>query len=70
MASAIIDGTNIDTSVFSYSAPKANPSGGKVVNLYNKNFRESIYIRLNYLKKLSDRGDLANELKFSIHRKL
>jgi len=44
MASAIIDGTNIDTSVFSYSAPKANPSGGKVVNLYNKNFRESLTI--------------------------
>jgi hypothetical protein len=42
MASAIIDGTNIDTSVFSYSAPKANPSGGKVVNLYNKHFRESL----------------------------
>jgi hypothetical protein len=42
MSSAIIDGTNIDTSVFSYSAPKANPSGGKVVNLYNKNFRESL----------------------------
>jgi hypothetical protein len=44
MASAIIDGTNIDTSVFSYSTPKANPSGGKVVNLYNKNFRESLTI--------------------------
>lgn len=42
MASAIIDGTNIDTTVFSYSAPKANPSGGKVVNLYNKNFKESL----------------------------
>ena len=42
MTSAIIDGTNIDTSVFSYSAPKANPSGGKVVNLYNKHFRESL----------------------------
>jgi hypothetical protein len=42
MASVIIDGTNIDTSVFSYSAPKANPAGGKVVNLYNKNFRESL----------------------------
>ncbi len=41
---AIIDGTNIDTSVFSYSAPKANPSGGKVVNIYNKNFKESITI--------------------------
>jgi hypothetical protein len=44
MASPIIDGTNIDTSVFSYSAPKANPSGGKVVNLYNKHFRESLTI--------------------------
>jgi hypothetical protein len=28
--------------VFSYSAPKANPAGGKVVNLFNKNFRESL----------------------------
>ena len=44
MASAIIDGTNIDTELFSYSAPKANPSGGKVVNIYNKNFRESLTI--------------------------
>ncbi len=40
MASAIIDGTNIDLSVFSYSAPKPNPTGGKVVNLYNKNLKE------------------------------
>jgi hypothetical protein len=44
MASAILDGTNIDVSVFSYSAPKVNTSGGKVVNLYNKNFREYITI--------------------------
>jgi hypothetical protein len=44
MASAIIDGTNIDTSVFSYSAPKANPAGGKVVNLYNKHLKESLTI--------------------------
>jgi len=44
MTNAIIDGTNIDTNVFSYSAPKANPSGGKVVNLYNKNFKESLTI--------------------------
>jgi hypothetical protein len=44
MASAIIDGTNIDLSVFSYSAPKPNPAGGKVVNLYNKNFKESLTI--------------------------
>ena len=42
MSNAIIDGTKIDTSVFSYSAPKANPSGGKVVNLYNKHFKESL----------------------------
>jgi len=42
MASAIIDGTNIDTSIFSYSAPKAHASGGKVVNLYNKHSRESL----------------------------
>jgi hypothetical protein len=44
MASAIVDGTNIDLSVFSYSAPKPNPAGGKVVNLYNKNFKESLTI--------------------------
>jgi hypothetical protein len=44
MANAIIDGTNIDTSVFSYSAPKAHASGGKVVNLYNKHSRESLTI--------------------------
>ena len=41
---AIIDGTNIDLSVFSYSAPKANPAGGKVVNLYNKHAKESLTI--------------------------
>jgi hypothetical protein len=44
MADAIIDGTNIDTNVFSYSAPKAHESGGKVVNLYNKYFKESLTI--------------------------
>jgi len=44
MASAIIDGTNIDTSVFSYSAPKAHSAGGKVVNLYNKHAKESLTI--------------------------
>lgn len=42
MADSIVDGTNIDTSVFSYSAPKAHASGGKVVNLYNKHFKESL----------------------------
>ena len=44
MSSAIIEGTNIDTSVFSYSTPKANPSGGKVVNLFNRHFKESLTI--------------------------
>lgn len=44
MSNAIIDGTNIDLSVFSYSAPKANPAGGKVVNLYNKHAKESLTI--------------------------
>jgi hypothetical protein len=42
MADSIVDGTNIDVNVFSYSAPKAHASGGKVVNLYNKHFRESL----------------------------
>lgn len=44
MSNAIIDGTNIDLSVFSYSAPKPNPTGGKVVNLYNKHAKESLTI--------------------------
>ena len=44
MSNAIIDGTNIDLSVFSYSAPKVNPAGGKVVNLYNKHAKESLTI--------------------------
>ena len=42
MAQTFIDGTNIDTSLFSYSSPKAHASGGKVVNLYNKATRESL----------------------------
>jgi len=42
MANTIVDGTNIDVNVFSYSAPKAHASGGKVVNLYNKHFKESL----------------------------
>jgi len=42
MASTIVDGTNIDFSIMSYSAPKPNPTGGKVVNLYNKHAKESL----------------------------
>lgn len=44
MADSIIDGTNIDVNVFSYSAPKPHASGGKVVNLFNKHFKESLTI--------------------------
>jgi hypothetical protein len=42
MSSPIIDGTNIDTSVFAYTTIKPNASGGKVVNLHNKYFKESL----------------------------
>ena len=42
MTHSIVDGTNIDTSVFSFSAPKAHGSGGKVVNLLNKKNKESL----------------------------
>jgi hypothetical protein len=42
MADSIVDATNIDTSIFSYSKPKVHESGGKVVNLYNKHFKESL----------------------------
>ena len=42
MANSIVDGTNINVNVFSYSSPKAHASGGKVVNLYNKHFKESL----------------------------
>lgn len=44
MTDSIIDGTQINTNVISYSAPKAHASGGKVVNIYNKNSRESLTI--------------------------
>lgn len=43
-SNSFIDGTNIDTSLFSYSSPKAHGGGGKVVNLYNKTTRESLSI--------------------------
>jgi hypothetical protein len=46
MSNTIVDGTNIDLSVFSYSAPKANLAGGKVVNLYNKYAKESLTITI------------------------
>ena len=43
-SSSIVNGININTDIFSYSAPKAHASGGKVVNLYNKYFKESLTI--------------------------
>jgi len=46
MSTAIIDATNIDLSVLSYGVPKANPTGGKVVNLYNKNVKESLTLAM------------------------
>jgi hypothetical protein len=44
MTDSIIDGTNMNTDIFSYSEPKAHASGGKVVNLYNKLSKESLTI--------------------------
>jgi len=44
MADSIVDGTNIDVSVFEYTKPKPNPAGGKVVNLLNKHFKQSLTI--------------------------
>jgi hypothetical protein len=47
MTDSIIDGTNIDTSIFTYSEPKPHASGGKVVNIFNKlvNSRQAITIK-------------------------
>jgi len=42
---AILDGTNIDLSVISYSKPKAHASGGKVVNVYNKTDMKSLSLQ-------------------------
>ena len=42
MANSIIDGTDINTTLFMYSSPKAHESGGKVVNLMNKNSKEAL----------------------------
>lgn len=44
MANLIIDGTDINTNLFMYSAPKAHESGGKVVNVYNKLSKEALAI--------------------------
>jgi hypothetical protein len=36
MAETIIDSTNLNETLISYSSPKANPSGGKSINIMNK----------------------------------
>lgn len=46
MSSAIIDGTNIDMSLLSYTSPKPHASGGKVINLLNKYSKESLTISI------------------------
>lgn len=46
MSEQIIDGTQIETAFqfLSFSAPKPNPSGGKVVNMFDTRFKESVII--------------------------
>ena len=36
MADTIIDGTKFNTNNIMYTSPKANPQGGKSVNILNK----------------------------------
>jgi hypothetical protein len=71
MASALIDGTNIDTSVLSYSAIKPNPTGGKVVNVYNKNVKESIIISTPLMltwgaQEVTDQGQPTGKYTMSL----
>jgi len=56
----ILDGTNIDISVFSYSQPKAHSSGGKVVNLHNKYVKESLTIACPLMPSWGAQEVLAN----------
>ena len=46
MTEQIIDGTQIESafSYLSFSAPKPNPTGGKVVNMFDSRFKESLII--------------------------
>lgn len=46
MSEQIIDGTQIESAFqfLSFSAPKPNPSGGKVVNMFDSRFKESVII--------------------------
>lgn len=46
MTEQIIDGTQFNTAFqhLSFTAPKPNPSGGKVVNMFDSRFKESVII--------------------------
>jgi hypothetical protein len=46
MTEQIIDGTQIETAFqqLSFSAPRPNPGGGKVVNMFDSRFKESLII--------------------------
>lgn len=46
MTEQIIDGTQIESAFpyLSFSAPKSNPTGGKVVNMFDNRFKESLII--------------------------
>lgn len=46
MTEQIIDGTQIESAFqyLSFSAPKPNPTGGKVVNMFDNRFKESLII--------------------------
>jgi hypothetical protein len=46
MTEQIVDGTQLDNAFqyLSFSAPKPNPSGGKVVNMFDSRFKESVII--------------------------
>lgn len=45
MSNAIIDGTNIDLSIMTYTSPKANAAGGKVISVMNKLTKEPLTLR-------------------------
>jgi hypothetical protein len=44
MADTIVDGTLFNSNIISYSAPKAGGSGGKSINIYNKNAKTGLRI--------------------------
>jgi hypothetical protein len=46
MTEQIVDGTQLNSAFqyLSFSAPKPNPSGGKVVNMFDSRFKESVII--------------------------